>query len=156
MRSKTAKWFEVTVRLEKIMEDGMQKKVTEMYVVEAFTFTEAEEKIVEEIGLLVSGDFSVVSEKIAPYAEVFFSDNLQDDCWYKAKLQFITIDEKTDKEKRSNIVYLVQADSLDTANKYVSEFMSSSMIDYVKCNIADTKIMDVYEHSTPKEDKEEC
>jgi hypothetical protein len=156
MRSKTAKWFEVTVRLEKIMEDGMQKKVTEVYVVEALSFTEAEAKITEEMKSFVSGEFEVVSEKIAPYAEVFFSDNLQDDCWYKAKLQFITIDEKTDKEKRSNIVYLVQADSLDTANKYVSEFMSSSMIDYVKCNISDTKIMDVYEHSTPKEDKEEC
>ena len=57
------------------MEDGMQKKVTENYVVDALSFSEAEERITEEMSSYVSGEFDVADIKIAPYAEVFFADN---------------------------------------------------------------------------------
>jgi hypothetical protein len=112
MRSKTAQWFECKIRYEKTMDDGLQKKVTEQYVVDALSFSEAEERITEEMSSYISGEFDVTDIKIATYKEIFFSDDEAADRWYKAKLQFITVDEKTDKEKRSNVNYLVQAATL--------------------------------------------
>lgn len=155
MKSKTAKWFETKVRYEKTMDDGMQKKVTEQYTVDALSFTEAENSILEEMSVYISGEFEVTDIKMATYKEVFFSDNEKDDRWFKAKLQFITIDEKTEKEKRTNNYFLVQAATLPQAVRYVEEVMGKTMIDYAIASIAETQIMDVYEHKVEGEKKDD-
>lgn len=87
MRSRTAEWFECKIRYEKTMEDGMQKKVTEAYTVDALSFTEAEQRIIEEMSSYISGEFEVADIKKAPYKEIFFSEEDMADRWYKAKLQ---------------------------------------------------------------------
>lgn len=122
------------------------KPVTEQYVVDALSFTEAEKALIEEMQTYISGDYKITGIKPAPYHEIFFSDLNADDKWYKAKLQFITIDEKTQKEKRSNVNYLVQAGSLPTAVKYIEEVMGGTMIDYVISAINETPTMDVFVH----------
>ena len=146
MRSRTANWFECRIAYEKIMEDGMQKKVKENYVIDALSFTEAEQRIMEEMSSYISGAFDVADIKKASYKEVFFSDEETADRWYKAKLQFITIDEKTGKEKRSNVNYLVQAGSLNGAVKNIDEVMGGTMIDYVIASVSETTLMDVFEY----------
>ncbi len=146
MRSRTANWFECRIAYEKIMEDGMQKKVKENYVIDALSFTEAEQRIMEEMSSYISGAFDVADIKKASYKEVFFSDEETADRWYKAKLQFITIDEKTEKEKRSNVNYLVQAGSLNGAVKNIDEVMGGTMIDYVIASVSETTLMDVFEY----------
>ena len=146
MRSKTSLWFETKVKYDKTMEDGQPKKVIESYVVEAMSFVEAEEKITEEMSAYISGEFDVKAITPTTYGEIFFSENTNDDRWYKTKLQFITIDEKTEKEKRSSVYYLVQAASLNGAVKNIEEVMGTTMIDYVIAAINETKIMDVIEH----------
>ena len=151
MRSRTAKWFETSVRYDRTMEDGMPKKVTELYVVDALSFGEAEETITREMSSYISGEFEVKNITPAIYGEICFSENANDDRWYKAKLQFITIDEKTEKEKRSTVTYLVQAATFNGAVKNIEEVMGGTMIDYVIANIMETKIMDVYEHRTKSE-----
>lgn len=145
MRSRTAEWFETKVQYDKVQEDGMQKKVTELYVVDALSFTEAESAITEEMTPYISGDYKIKNITPANYHEVFFSDSMEDDKWYKAKLAFITIDEKTEKEKRSIVHYLVQARSTDTAQQAINDVMSKSMIDYETVSISETKILDVFE-----------
>ena len=146
MRSKTSLWFETKVKYDKTMEDGQPKKVIESYVVEAMSFGEAEEKITEEMSAYISGEFDVKAITPTTYGEIFFSENTNDDRWYKTKLQFITIDEKTEKEKRSNAYYLVQAASLNGAVKNIEEVMGTTMNDYVIAAINETKIIDVIEH----------
>ena len=59
MRSRTANWFETKIRYEKMMDDGKQKMVTEQYVVDALSFTEAEASIIEEMSSYISGEFKV-------------------------------------------------------------------------------------------------
>lgn len=145
MRSKTAIWFECKVRYEKTMEDGMPKKVTETYVVDALSFGEAETKVIEKMSSYVSGEMEVVGMKIAPYKEVFFADSDMADAWYCVKLNFITIDEKTDKEKKTSVTYLINAGSIDSAKKSVDEIMGQTMIDYKTTNLAETRIEDVFE-----------
>ncbi len=146
MRSRSANWFECKIRYEKVMEDGLQKKVTENYVVDALSFSEAEERITEEMSSYISGEFDVADIKKAAYGEIFFSDDEMADKWYKTKLQFITYDEKTDKEKRSSVTYLVQAGSFNGAVKNIDEAMGGTMIDYVISSVAETTLMDVYEY----------
>lgn len=150
MRSRTAQWFECKIQYEKTMDDGLQKKVTEGYVVDALSFTEAEQRIMEELSSYISGEFTIKDIKIAPYKEIFFADMDSADRWYKAKLQFITIDEKTAKEKRSSINYLVNAGTLNGAVKNIEEVMGGTMIDYVIASIAETSLMDVYEYGKDK------
>lgn len=146
-----SKWFETKVEFEKTIEDGSQKKVKEAYTVDALSFTEAEERITEEMSAYISGEFNVKNIAEASYKEIFFSDLASADKWYKAKLQFITLDEKTDKEKRSNVCYLVQAGSFMQAVKNIEEVMGTTMIDYVISSVAETAIMDVFEHNAKKE-----
>lgn len=130
------------------MEDGQQKRVTEQYVVDSMSFSETERRITEEMSNFISGEFEVTDIKPAAYKEVFFSDVPAEDCWFKAKLQFITLDEKSGKEKRSTVNYLVQGATLQSALKNVNEVMGTTMVDYVVASLSETKIMDVYEYVT--------
>ena len=152
MRSRTAQWFECKIKYEKVMEDGLLKQVVEQYVVDALSFAEAEQRITEEMSAYISGEFEVADVKKAAYKEVFFDDdNAASDRWYKAKLDFITIDERTEKEKRSRVTYLVQGNNLNRAMKNVDTVMGGTMIDYDAASISDTKLVDVFEYTA--EDK---
>lgn len=148
MRSRTGSWYETGVKYQKMQEDGTEKVVTERYVVDALSFTEAENTIIDEMSVCVSGEMIVSNLGKAKYNEIFFSDVFDDDKWYKAKLQFIVIDDKSDREKRSNVVYLVQAKSLARALRYIDEVMGKTMIDYDIVGINETKIYDVFEHKS--------
>ena len=139
-----------------MMEDGMPKKVVEVYTVGALSFSEAEERIMEEMSSYVSGEIEIADLKIAPYKEIFFADNDLADKWYKTKLAFITIDEKTDKEKKTSVFYLVNAGNINSAIKNIDEVMGGTMIDYQTINVSETTIMDVFEYKKKeKEDKPE-
>ena len=139
-----------------MMEDGMPKKVVEVYTVDALSFSEAEERIMEEMSSYVSGEIEIADLKIAPYKEIFFADNDLADKWYKTKLAFITIDEKTDKEKKTSVFYLVNAGNINSAIKNIDEVMGGTMIDYQTINVSETTIMDVFEYKKKeKEDKPE-
>ena len=152
MRSRTAIWFECKVRYEKTMEDGMPKKGVEIYTVDALSFSEAEERIMEEMSSYVSGEIDIVDLKIAQYKEIFFADSDLADKWYKAKLAFITIDEKTDKEKKTSVFYLVNAGNINSAIKNIDEVMGGTMIDYQTLNVSETNIMDVFEYKKKEKD----
>lgn len=156
MRIRTGTWFKTKVKYQKTMEDGSEKVVSEAYVVDALSFTEAESAIIEEMSVYVSGELKVSNLGKASYNEIFFSDVDDDDKFYTCKLQFITIDEKSEKEKRSNVTYLVQAKSLARALRYVDEAMGKTMIDYDIVGLNETKVFDVFEHHAPSsENKEE-
>ena len=155
MRTRTGTWYATKVRYQKTMEDGSEKVVTEQYLVDALSFTEAESAIIEEMAVYVSGELKVSNLGKANFKEIFFSDVDDDDKWFKAKLQFITIDEKTEREKRSNVLYLVQAKSVARARRYIDEVMGKTMIDYDVVGLNETKLVDVFEHHAPSDKKEE-
>ena len=148
MRSRTATWFECKVRYDQTQENGSQKPVTEQYVVDAMSFAEAEKCITEQLSPYINGKFEVTDVKKAAYKEVFFMDGSEntDSRYYKAKLQFITIDEKTEKEKRSNVTYLVEATSLHNALDNIDTVMKGTMLDYVQASVSETAIIDVFEY----------
>lgn len=155
MRTRTAKWFECAVTYDKTHEDGLTKKTTEKIVLDALSFSEAESCAIEEMTPYVSGTLEVTAIQIASYKEVFFSEDFKDDKWYKVKVAFITIDEKTEKEKHQKFTYLVQASSSENALANTKECFKGSMSDYEIVDVNETKILDVYEHTAKNEDKKD-
>ena len=150
MRSRTAEWFLCRIKYDKTTEDGLQKKVTEQFVVDALSFTEAEARIMEQMASYISGAFDVHEIDRCAYKEVFFADEDSADKWYKAKLQFITLDERTAKEKKSSVYYLVNGSSLENARKNIDDVMSGTMIDYTIAALSETPIVDVFEYQSNK------
>nr|DAK34399.1 MAG TPA: protein of unknown function (DUF4494) [Caudoviricetes sp.] len=140
-------WFECKIRYEKTMENGMNKKVTEPYLVDALSFTEAEARIIEEMTPFISGEFTVSDIKRANYSELFPSEEEAADRWFKCKLVFITLDEKSGAEKKTSTQVLVQAADLRDAVKKLDEGMKGTMADYQIASVAETAIMDVYPYS---------
>lgn len=137
-----ALWIETKVRFDKTMENGTVKKVTEPYLVDALSFTEAETRIIEEVTPFISGDFDVNAVKKSNIAEIFRDDS--GDKWYKVKVAFITIDEKTAAEKRKASYILVQASDFKSAYDNFIDGMKGTMADFEIVAITETAIMDVY------------
>ena len=144
-------WFECKIRYEKTRENGMVKKVTEPYLVDALSFTEAEARIIEEMKPFISGEFTVSDIKRANYSELFFSHEEAADRWFKSKLLFITLDEKSGNEKKVASNVLIQAADLRDAVKKLDEGMKGSMADYEIASMAETAIMDVYRYEVEPE-----
>ena len=150
MVSRVSKFYEVKIQHQKLQEDGKKKKVTEQYVVESLSFTEAEARIIEEMSPYIDGEFDVVSEKIAPYNEILISDRINDDKWFISKVSLITIDERTAKEKKTSQRFLVQADTSQTALEYTNKLFDISMTDHTIDAVQDTTTLDVFLHDVKK------
>ena len=138
-------WFECKVSYEKMLENGMQKKVTEPYLVDALSFTEAEARIIEELRPYITGEFTVSAVGRKKYSETFFNEN--GDRFYKIKIYFITLDEKSGAEKRIAAHMLVQASTLKDALSVFEEEMKGTLADYVTAAVVETQIVDVFPYS---------
>ncbi len=138
-----ANWFECKVRYDKMMENGVVKKVNEPYLIDALSFTEAEARIIKEQTPFISGDFSVNAVKRTKISEIFRDDRA--DKWYLVKVAFITIDEKSGAEKRSVSQMLVAGNEFKDAFDNFMEGMKGTLGDFEIVSIAETPIMDVYD-----------
>lgn len=137
-----ANWFECKVRYDKLQENGAVKKVTEPYLVDALSFTEAEARIIDEQTPYISGEFSVSAVKRTKIAEIFWNE--EGDKWYLVKVAFITIDERSGVEKRSTSQILVQAKDFKNALDTFLEGMKGTMADFEIVGINETPLIDVY------------
>ncbi|GAB6121711.1 DUF4494 domain-containing protein [Dysgonomonas termitidis] len=144
-------WFECKVSYEKMLENGMQKKVTEPYLVDAMSFTEAEARIIEEIKPYITGEFTITDIKRAKLSELFFNDN--GDRFFKAKVMFISLDEKSGTEKKTAVNMLAQASDLKEALKVVEKGMEGTLADYAIASLSETMIMDVFPYSEDQKKK---
>lgn len=150
-----SEWFLCKVKYDKTMQDGALKPVTEPYLVEAINFTEAERRIIEEMKPFISGEFDVPSITKARFAEIFETVDDSADRWFRAKLSFITLDEKSGKEKKSSHNVLIQAEDLRDSIKRLDNGMKGSMMDYVISSITETAILDVYHYTADIPEKAE-
>lgn len=145
-------WFLGKVQYGKIMENGMQKKVSEPYLIDALSFTEAEKRLIEEMRPFISGEFTVTAVGRKKYTEVFFNDN--GDRFYAVRVAFITLDEKSGSEKRTKVEMLVQASTLPKALEIHTKMMKDTLADYIVTKIEETPIMDVFPWTGEKNDPE--
>lgn len=144
-----AQWIEVKVRYEKMTESGKTVKVTDHYLVDAVSCTEAEARVIEEITPFVN-DFNVLNVGKTKISEIFWDET--GDRFYKVKVNFISLDEKTGVEKRSASYILVQASTFSDALANFNKGMKGTMADYEIESIAETKIVDVYRYQVPAQE----
>ena len=147
-------WFECKVSYVKTMDNVLQKKVSEPYLVDAMSFTEAEARIIEEIQPYISGEFTVADIKRARYSELFFNE--KGDRFFKFKVYFITLDEKSGAEKKTASQMLAQATTLEDAIAVLNDGMKGTMADYVIASVSETMLIDVFPfdaNSVPAEKK---
>jgi len=137
-------WFIIGIKYEKTAEEGRIVRVTENYLVDALTFTEAEERINKEMEPFINGDFSVSKVGRVRINEMFFNEN--GDKWYRCKVFFISLDEEKCIEKKVAITMMVQANDIKEAWDGLQEGMKGSMADYAVASITETKIIDVFEY----------
>lgn len=138
-----AAWFSVRVVYNKTNEKGMKVKAKEMYLIDALSFTEAEARAIGEMKPFAEDELRVTAMKIEDIAEIFNSENENDDKWYKIRVHFITVDNE-DKQKKTAHIYLVKGSMTEDATKKLHERMKGSMIDYVIHSITETQYMDVF------------
>lgn len=144
--------YECGVRYERTMENGMTKKVTELYLVDALSFAEAEGRITNEMEPYISGEFDVVTIKRTNISEIVEGLSTADK-WFKAKLMYyITIDEKTGKEKKQAVHFIVRASDINNAHICVVEHMKGSVMDYEISTLDETKIMDLFRYKVNTSD----
>lgn len=138
-------WFECKVTYEKALENGMQKKITEPYLVDALSFTEAESRIITELKPYIAGEFTIADIKRAKLAELFFYEH--GDRYFKSRVQFITLDEKSGNEKKTSVNMLAQASNIEEAISVIKKGMEGTLADYVIFSITESTIIDVFPYS---------
>ena len=140
----TANWFEVQIKHTKIIEDGRTKKSTDSYLLDAMSYTEAEARIMLEMESVINGDYYINPLKKSNITEVVYSEDENDDRWYKAKVAIIDADEISGKSKTSFTYYLVAASNINRALENLEKALATFIVPYEIASIADTPIVDVY------------
>lgn len=135
--------FEVGVRMERTLESGKVAKVVEQFVVDALSFTEAETRIISEVGAYGT-DIEVVTMKRSRCTELVGDGSKEK--WFKAKVNYITINEKTGKERKTPNYYFVNAETIADAKSTVDDFFRGTIIDYSIATLDETKVLDVFRH----------
>ena len=138
-------WMLCKIKYDKITETGVQRTVTEPYLVDALSFTEAEARIIEEMKPFISGEFTVSAISRYKVAETLLNES--GDRYYRSRLEYITLDEKSGNEKKQGVFFLVQAYTIEEARNIIETEMKKTMIDYNIVKIEETKIMDVFPYS---------
>lgn len=144
-------WFECKVSYERQADSMGMKKVSESYLVDALSFTEAEERITKEVRPFVSvGELEVVNIRRARIAELFLNDEAEDDRYFRAKVNFITVDEKSGSEKKTSATMIVKSDSLPNAVTELKAQLDSQVASYEIASVTDTQILDVFQYEAPE------
>jgi hypothetical protein len=137
-------YFNVALKYDKLDERGVYKKVTEHYLVKSFTCSSAEYSIIQKVQPFITGDFKVNAVKESKYSELFLSEEAAADRYFECKLKFITLDEKSGKEKFTQTKMLVQAADLRDAVKKLDSGMKGTMAEYQIVSVSETNIMDIF------------
>ncbi|MDX9703905.1 MAG: DUF4494 domain-containing protein [Candidatus Auribacterota bacterium] len=137
-------WFETKVKYLKVDEEGRERKVTEMYMLDAVSFTDAEARITQLAKEFTRGDFTISDIKQSNVTEILYETNGQ--WWYKAKINLVTIDEKAGKEKKISEYFLVSANSIDEALKTLNEGLSYILVPFTVVSVALTQVCDVFQY----------
>jgi hypothetical protein len=137
-------WFITKVKYNKTDENGLLKGVSEQYLVDAFTFTEAEARIYEQLENIIVGDFDVNAISKTNYTDVFFYND--HGVWHKCKIQYYIVDENSGKEKKVTQYMLMEAETVKQAYERIYESLKDMMVTFTVPDVVETKIIEVFDY----------
>ena len=146
-------WYECKVKYRKTNETGESKNVTETYLLDAVSYTEAEKRITEEMSAYTSEEFRITNIKVANFSEVHPFEN--SDRWFKSKISLISYDDESGKERKSNIYMLIQANDVKEAFENTEQALQETMGEFSIPAITESPILDVFPYFTGEEEMEE-
>jgi len=141
-------WYLSKIRYQKDDEAGKLQTIDEAYLFDAVSFTEAEAKSYEQI-VTNASDFAVKAISRMHLADLFeYEDGEQ---WFKAKVIYFSVDERSSKEKKIVNNMLVNADGIQQALDRINESMRNFLIPYEITDLVLTPILEVFPHKTDEE-----
>lgn len=138
------KHFEIKTTYERAGEKGLNTKVNEVFLMDDYTFQAVEERITEELAPMVTGEFNISKIEVKDYSEIINTEDENAERWYKCKVTMATINEVTAKEKKTNLLYLVKAESAEEAIKRTHKYLESCVCDYEIALVTESPIVDVF------------
>lgn len=144
-------WYECKVKYRKMLDTGEQKPVTETYLLDAVSYSEAETRISEEMKSFTEEEFKITNIKVSNISEVYTFEN--GDRWFKSKIALIAIDEESGKERKTNIYFLIQANDVKEAFDNTNEAMKDTLGDYTIPAINESPILEVFPYFTGEEEQ---
>jgi Domain of unknown function (DUF4494) len=145
-------WFSCKVKYQKEDEQGRVKNVTEAYLVDALSFTEAEAKIYEEIGQRVMGEFQVTSISKSRIMDVFEYPDA--DTFYSCKVTYMIADADSGKEKKVTNLMIVTAHHVKEAYDRIHESLNNMLVTFIVPEVKESNIIEVFKHiKEPGEEK---
>ena len=136
-------WFECKVKYSKTAESGNEAQVSEVFLFDAVSYTDAETRVVREMQSIVKGgEFSILEIKKTKFAEIFPFD--VGEWWFKVAVNLVTIDEEAGKEKKLRSYYLIMADDIKEALTRLDESLNYLVIPFVVSSVSVSNIIDVF------------
>lgn len=135
-------YFIATCKYEKMQENGAVKRVSEKYLCDALSIVEADAAVTENLKPYISGDFFTSKVENSPIAEVM--GDKEADKFYLAKVAFITIDERSAKEKKTVSQWLIGGTDFNDAYEVVLREINKCMADIEVQSLSETAIREFY------------
>ncbi len=147
-------WFQVKVKYAKENEEGLLKQISEQYLVDAVSFTEAEAVIYDRLGDQIRGDFQVTHMSKSPIVDVFHY--MDADVWFKGKIKYLIADVDSGKEKIVTQFMLVTAKDVSQAHERIQESLSNMLVSFQVPDVVASPIVEVfpYEKTDYAEDRD--
>lgn len=135
-------WFLCKVKYAKENEEGLLKNISEQYLVDAVSFTEAEALIYDRLGSQIRGDFQITGLSKSNIVDVFFFEDA--DIWYKCKVSYLVSDGESGKEKKVTQYMIVTASDVKDAYDRIQESLSNMLVSFRVPDIVESAIVEVF------------
>jgi len=142
-------WFQCKVKYAKENEQGLLKAISEQYLIDAVSFTEAEAILYDRLGSVIRGDFQVTAIAKSNIVDVFFYED--QDTWFKAKIQYIVADADSGKEKKVTQFMLVTASDVPQAHERIQESLSNMLVSFQVPDVTITQVIEVFPYEKPED-----
>ncbi len=142
-------WYSCKVKHNKELDDGMLKQVTEAFLLDAVSYTDAESRMYEICERDISGEFAITQITKTNIAEVVSEED--SDQWYKSKVVYATVDGDSEKEVKINTYLLVNAPNVRDAYDRIESHLNSMLVPYEIPSITLTNFLEVYPYSAEDE-----
>jgi hypothetical protein len=143
-------WFLCRVKYAKENEQGLLKNVSEQYLVDAVSFTEAEARIYDMLGSVIRGDFQVTNISKSNIVDVFFYEDI--DVWYKCKVSYVVADADSGKEKKITQYMLISAHHVKEAYDRIHESLNNMLVSFNVPDITESPIIEIFPYEKDEEE----
>jgi len=138
------KWYLITCKFTKEFTDGTLKRVSQKYIVNAYSFTDAEAKITAEVGAHIRGAFEIKKIQQKRYEDLYLTESQPFGTYYECKVDAVISDADTGKDKKSTFKFIVEADNLGAAFEFMRQDLDERGVKATISAVVDAEIEEVF------------